>query len=98
MHLIPILFLLFLRQIEYRHIAFHPGEYKILYINFFYDEYLDQSDSLKFSRFEVHKNAITYIGTFHSEYKWNLTQGVKPIPTMIVRRKNMSGQVSLCLA
>jgi hypothetical protein len=62
------------------------GEYKILYINFFYDEYLDQSDSLKFSRFEVHKNAITYIGTFHSEYKWNLTQGVNYIPVRIIKR------------
>ena len=63
-----------------------PGDYKILGIKFNYDEYLDQSIPLNFSRFKVYDNAVTYIGRIHSEYKRNLSAGVNLIPTVIIRR------------
>ncbi len=67
-----------------------PGEYEIIYIKFSYsDEYLDQSDTLFCSRFRVFDNAVTYLGTFHSEFKWNLTSDMKHIPTNIIKRKGM---------
>jgi hypothetical protein len=67
------------------------GEYEILNINFIYNgdyQYLDVSDSLNNYRFKVNNDAITYIGSLHSEYKWNLSSDMVLIPTKIVRYKS----------
>lgn len=69
-----------------------PGDYKIVRIKFSSsDEYLEESDSLHFSRFSVYDNSITYIGTLHTEYKRNLRPGMTAIPTNIIRRRGMAG-------
>jgi hypothetical protein len=66
-----------------------PGDYKILCIKFSYsDEYLDQSDSLYNSGFKVSKDAVTYIGNIHAEYKRNLSPGMINIPTKVIKYKN----------
>ncbi len=68
-----------------------PGEYKISKIRFSYsDQYLDEDFSLHSGRFTVAPNAITYIGTIHSEFKRHLGSGVIPIPTIVVNRPSIA--------
>lgn len=64
---------------------------QILNINFNYNgdyQYLDVSDSLNNCRFKVNNDAITYVGSLHSEYKWNLSPDMVFIPTKIARYKS----------
>jgi hypothetical protein len=67
-----------------------PGEYRILYIRFTYsDEYIHQTDTLPNTRFRVSNDAITYIGSFYSEYKWHVSPAATIIPGTVLRDKGM---------
>jgi hypothetical protein len=72
-----------------------PGEYRIVYFKFrtsedYYDQYLDQSDSLSSARFLVARDSITYIGTFHLEYKWTPSHDMAIIPITVLNRPKIS--------
>jgi hypothetical protein len=73
-----------------------PGRYQINHIEYSSsDYYLQKSFPLLGCTFDVQPNAINYIGTLHTQYRWTPAKEMAVVPTYIVKHRGMGSSASL---